>query len=281
MNGFLGSLLTMFYFTSYSPRYLKFSNSYFSRVFICKIVNYVSPCILFHRYILDVVIILERVTYFGRSGRIKTILNYKPSYLMIGLLIISFTIQLPILFQLQARNDVDFNNLMSNLKSYKSLEFCEKIEFFETLIGKIILLLIIVLRDIATLLIEMHFSYKSLKYYRLYLNKRSVIIARRMSKNSINTQNSSQNCFSMTIRKKDSNLTKMTLVLSLGSIICHSLSLVCTILLMINRHQTYVFFICLFIILLKNSLNIFFFYFFNKNFKKSLNKYIFNRGNSE
>jgi hypothetical protein len=238
------------------------------------------PCILFHRYLLDNVITLERLTYLGRFNKLKYVLNYKPHLLIIVLLILSFLISSPVFFHLEARNDIDFKNLLVNLNNYKSIEYCFRKEFFDSLIGKILLLFIFILRDVVTLLSEIYFSYKSLKFYQLFLHKKSMINLQKLSKNTVYTKKSNKNSIDNTKIIKHDNLTKMTFVLSFNSIICHSLSLICNFFLLFYKHQTSLFFTCVFVILMKNSSNIFFFYFFNKNFKRSIKNTFFNK-NSE
>ncbi len=267
----IGSIITTFYFSSFSPRYFDFSLSYTARIFRCKIVNYVSPSILFHRYILDVLINLERITYFKNSYRFKNIFRYNPILIMVLLLIIVFSINLPSFFQLRIRNDLEFDYRLYDYKTIKNFEYCDKEAFSKTLIGNIFLLILFLLRDLGTLIAEILASYKSFKLYQNYLQKKSLLLHRNTVFNIKTSNISAQTVENKSSKRMNCSLTKMTLLFSLASTICHVLSFICTLMLLFHRNEPYLLCAVVFIILFKNTSNIFFFYFFNKSFKKSIN----------
>ena len=95
-----------------------------------------------------------------------------------------------------------------------------------------------------------------------------------MESHSIQTINSSgsQNQIEMIkkIEKYNINLTKMTLIFSFVSTVCHTIVFASSSVLLFYKNQSYLLLGTVFIVLLKNSSNILLFYFFNKNFKKKL-----------
>lgn len=179
-------------------------------------------------------------------------------------MIICILINIPSYFQLRIRHDYEFDYNNYDYDSLQNFEYCDKESFSKSLIGKVLLFGVFILRDLVTLLIEILLAYKSLRSYKFYLNQRTVVL------NLHSTLSQNFNSTSYVERKnKNNNLTKMTLVLSLASIICHVFSFCLALTLLLYKNQAFLLFSCIFFILFKNSLNIFSFYFFNKNFKKS------------
>lgn len=261
----VGSIITTLYFCSFSPRYFEFSLSYMARIFRCKIINYVSPSIIFHRYILDILIIIERITYFNSSFKFKNIFRYNPIFIMNSSLIFIFAISLPTYFQFRIRNDSEFNlTLYENSDKLKNFEYCDKEKFSETLLAKALYLALFLFRDLFTLLAELIISYKSFQLYKAYLENKSNILRRNTAVlNSTDVSNRQNTTINI-------NLTKMTLIFSLVSTVCHTIVFASSSVLLFYRNQSYLLLGTVFIVLLKNSSNILLFYFFNKNFKKSI-----------
>ena len=275
LNGLIGSILTGLYIVSFTPRYFNLSTSYFARVLRCKIINYVSPSILFHRYILDIIIVLERLKYFDNSSIFKYIFKHDTKLVTFVLLVISFIVSLPTLFQLRIRNDYEFDYMKMDYNALKKFEYCDKEPFSETLLGKVLTLMTFLIRDFVTLIIEIFIAYRSLKLYKLFLKKKEAIIPNRRAVNMNSSELQRVNNEQKKSRLLNKNLTKMTLVLTFGSIVSHTIGFGFAFTFLLNRNLPFLFLACIFIILFKNSLNIFFFYFFNKNFKKTIHKIFF------
>ncbi len=278
----IGSILTGVYFISFTPRYFNLSTTYFVRVLRCKIINYVSPSIVFHRYILDIVIILERLTYFDKSSWFIYIFKYKSKSVTTFLLVISFIVCLPTLFQLRIREDYEFDyTRLDYNKTLMAFDYCGKEPFSETLLGKGLALLAFLLRDFATLLIEILFAFKSVKLYQVFLKKKEAILVTNKRAAQLKTTENGprKNSIILNETKKSSlfnkSLTRMTFVLTFGSIFSHSIGFGFAFTFLLNQNEPFLFLSCIFVILLKNSLNILFFYFFNKNFKKSIQRVFF------
>ncbi len=271
LNGLIGSALTALYFIAFTPRFFNLSTTYFSRVLRCKIINYVSPSIICHRYILDIIIISERLIYFDKSSLFRYIFKYDSKLVTSLLLTISFIVCLPTVFQLRIRNDYEFDFKQLDYNTLKEFEYCDKEPFSETLLGKGLTLMAFLFRDFFTLIIEILIAFRSLKLYHSFLEKKAAIIPNKrvVTKNSVAVNEERKS------RILNKNLTKMTLVMTCGSIFSHTIGFGFALTFLFNRNQPFLFLACIFVILLKNSLNIFFFYFFNKNFKKSIHRVFF------
>lgn len=266
----IGCFVTMMYFLT-TAHYFDFVNSFWVGVYSCKVSQYFITLYFFCN-ILDCMILFERLTSF--VDILKNYSKFNPYNLCLITFLICNFINIPYFFYFTIRSEQELNTARLNPNLNESFTYCAREEYFQSFYGQLILILVILFRDILTLIFELTSSILSIFLFRNFLLKRKKAI-----KNQINT---SQNQ-SVIIDSKESDsviktekfnikLTKMTIYLSICSTLLH-LSVAISYLIMIIiksnsniKTNSFVLF-CILVAYIKHISNFFFFFHFNKHFR--------------
>jgi len=198
------------------------------------------------------------------------------------LFIVCNIINLPIFFVVSPRKESDYDEILNDLDKLSTFTYCSREPFFFSQTGRLIIYFNVICRDGLTLFIEITLSVYSLILFRKYLNKQSNqinSISLTQLENNLNqvideNKNNKQLNSSRLINKMESfnrDLTKMTLCLSLCSIVSHFGTACCYILVSLDDKRnliitTLIFFTFL-LFNIKFFSNFYLFYYFNLNFK--------------
>ena len=174
-NNFLQNLIGMFCFITYSQRYFIYGDSYVSRIYRCKVTNYVLNTFYFFGNVLDVVIVIERLSKF--SPKQKGFEKFSSMKLSINLLILCLTINLPMAFVYYVKNDQEFYSYLHDFNTLLTFTYCGREPFFTTIAGKGLILLTVFLRDIITLIFEFVISLYAIIKFKNFINRRSKLIS--------------------------------------------------------------------------------------------------------
>jgi hypothetical protein len=267
LNSSLICLTFGFFFMSHSPRYFKDFTNYYVKFFVCRLFAYGTISLYFFNNVLDILIILDRISIF--KPKLNVFRLDKPYVLCSIAFVMCFLINLFYYFSIDiASNESYFES--------NSISYCEQNEFGKTRHGFILNLLLIVLRDIITLMLEIISSILVIHYYNKYKQMSIQILAR-----NINNQNQSidHNCVEVNIRKREKrhHLMIMTIILSIFSFVTHIVVAVVFVFLVFIIFENRMIFYSLvvfgsFAMLFKHFITIFIFYYFNANFKKEIRK---------
>ena len=145
----LGSLIVMLSFVAYAPRFFDFAMSPFARIMRCTVMSFVATTLYFFKNMLDVLLALERLSLFFL--RVKAFCaSCSPNTLAAAAFVLCTVINLPTYFLAQPKSDAAFFNITATTK----YNYCGQPAFFFTPSGRLLTLLIIVVRDFATTLME-------------------------------------------------------------------------------------------------------------------------------
>ncbi len=286
LNSSLICLSFGFMFSSHSPRYFSDFTDELAKIFKCRIFAYGMTSLYFFNNLLDILIILDRISIF--TTKLNRLGLIKPYILCLILLSLCSMTNLILYFSIKIAPDEIF--ISSNLSTY-----CEQTDFARSTLGFIINLIVIILRDILTLIVEIMCSLILIYCYKRYEKMSLNLIVTRLNQNlndinlsqiqrSINEKNIRKNLNDeRKIRKKEKGkqLLLMIIILSIFSFITHMISAFVFVFLVLiyfeNRliYYSIVAFGC-FSMVFKHSITIFVFYFFNINFKKKFIKIFFN-----
>lgn len=260
-NSSILCLIHVFTFLTFSPRYFQHSFWYFTKFYRCKVLAYFSICLCFFGNILDIVIAFDRLSSF-LSARINKLNSAKPLKECFLIFIVSLIINIPILFSLKIMgNDELFNP--------NAVHFCGQTDFAQSKTGMIVNMILIIFRDILTLIVETFLTCLSTYCYKKYPFSSPSIKYYIITTKSLS--------FHLKENKKPRirrRLLLMSIYLSFLSILLHLI--ICAVLLMVSvfpRHmlRTAIYILGLIIlILIKNSFNVLIFFKFNIEFKKRL-----------
>jgi hypothetical protein len=165
LNSALICLICGFTFVAYSPRYFSYFNNYYAIFYRCRIFNFVASSLYFYGNILDILVALERLSIF-----IPPLKAYSRAFS-------SLKIMIPIVI---ACFVININNYLSNyvltqpefdqeaVTNSSSFTYCGKNEYFYSQTRKIIAVLLVIIRDILTIIIETVLSILCIYYYRNY-----------------------------------------------------------------------------------------------------------------
>ena len=286
LNSSIICLICGFMFISYSPRYFKHFADYFAGFYRCRVFIYGVMSLYFFGNCMDILICLDRLSIFVNSiKKLKTFIKWYNLFLFF--FIICLLINGPILFSFDIMNKNEFYN--SNETSY-----CLANSFLKTKSGFAINMVIIIIRDILTLICEIIASLFTLKYFKSYSSNKISVLHNLPAhdsslsdgiehnnkidhKNEVVNVNNNRNSLNSKSIQKGKNIMKMTVILSLTSIISHSIvAIVFVLFVNIVKNNTILVFsmICLgsFSLCLKHFLNIFIFYSFNFKFQDKFKK---------
>ena len=268
LSSFFASFILTFYFIT-APRYFDFVNSYWIGVFCCKIAQYVLTLYFFNN-ILDIFILFERCTHF--VDRLKPYSRFNPYVVCLITFIVCNVINFPYMFAFSAQQEDVLNEAMVDPDLPQNFTYCKR--EFTTSYGRIILMAVAFLRDFVTLFLELAASIISIVLFRRFLFKRKLVIQNQNQAMIHNLNNQTENMPDALSRAEKFNLklTKMTVYLSICSIILHmtiALSYIAVVVISsdsgILSNSVTVF--CCMAIHIKYMSNFIFFFYFNQHFR--------------
>ena len=273
LAGVASCLILGLAFMTYSPRYFKDFIHPIVKFYRCHIITYVMICFFFYINLLDILISMDRMAIFtDKISFFRKICPYMSTFI---LLFACFIINLPLLFGFETSNDQVFF-------SSNAVNYCSMTEFGKSRLGIISNIIVILIRDVLTFILEIITSTFVLYFYRTYKN--NPILLNNIFVNDIQAVNDNMTprLHKMKSRinyrqQKYRKLLLMTFLLSIISILSHFLAAIVyvfTLKLIDEIIFLHFSFVCLgiFCFSLKNFLNIFIFYFFNSNFQEQFNK---------
>jgi hypothetical protein len=243
-----------------SPRY--FSPAQFTsnapRFYRCFVFNYAIPSLYFLANILDILMLLDRLTIF--FIRLKIIKKLWPYFTCIVLTFVCFLIDFPTLFSYSIAHFAEFDP--------RTFIFCNQTVFYKSRVGQALNLVSLSIRDLLTLLMEIFFSIMILYGYKKY--------------SSIQQVSSQSNQTHHHKVKRGKRLLLMTVLLLATSFVCHLLVTTTFVISIFFSEYRSIYFTVIFVaslfLSIKHSINFFIFVKFNTNFRErivSSLKYLF------
>ena len=220
INNIVMSLLITCTFFSFSPRHLPdyISFGYLAKVLRCKINPYVLNSLTYFTDLLDIIIVLDRISIFLK--KIKQVNSCYKSCL-IGFLIALF-ISLPSIFWYNTRTDQEFNNCSIQFECLKTFTYCSINEnMFNHYLGQILNFIVILIKDIITLIIEFSLSLILLIQFRKFLTKKARHLGVGIKLNNLNDKNILKKSTKRNNFLLDNRLSLITIYLSISSFILH------------------------------------------------------------
>jgi hypothetical protein len=265
----------IFNFVSRSPRYTNVVYTRLAGIYSCKILQLISSFYLFAN-ILDCLILFERLSNFVK--RFKKFSTYDTTCVSFLVYLICFFVSLPFMLTFSIKEEKEFYEAMNNYQIAIAFTYCRKETFFDSFIGEIILVLVILIRDILLLLFELFTSIISIFLLNRYLCKKKKVF---ISLKKIHLRNGFRNHTTdlhnifCKAEKFNSKLTRMTIYLAVCSLLLHLASLVTSITGYVNDNSIlshYFYFLSVFSYCIRFLTNFFFFYYFNSNFRNFFKK---------
>lgn len=192
-SGAFLSLVSSFIFCSRSRRFVEFNNSYLAMIYECFVYISIGNTLYFFTGVLDIAIILERLSSFNQKLKWFTTINPKKVYF--GILIFCLIINTPYFF---VYRPVELDIKLSSNFTYRLNAF-DATQFSRSQIGMIITYIEYLFRDILTLLIEITLNIISIIYLKSYMNRKAALTGKSKLKyvlksdESTNTNNLSEN----------------------------------------------------------------------------------------
>ena len=256
-----------FYFSTY--HFYELSISFASRLFKCYVVPDLVVLCLFYANVLDIFINIERALYFSnRHEKYKKISPYKISLL---LLIACILINLP--------SDLLFD-LVTDADIFKKMRLCVKSKLSETLTGKIIYFVSIIIQGPLVLILTIYTCIISAKSFKNHLKERIILL-----KFNTDIREKLKAEKQKKILRTEKKLIFMTLFLSLFSIAYHLIQISSqTIIYILNLDAitvSWCIFVFVLIASLKHCSNIFIYCYFSYKFRKSIKSIVYFRSCSK
>jgi hypothetical protein len=187
LNSALMCLIGAFTFVSSSPRYFPYFTNYYAMFYKCRIFNFVGASFYFFGNLLDILIALERLCIFlpffkAISWRFSSLKFICP------LLFFCFFVNLNSFFSIYVQTESEFiQEAQTNLNS---LSYCGYTEYAYSFPRKILVVIIVVVRDVLTIVLEIVLSFLAIYYCVNYsrrstsnnVNRSRVIIGKRLLK---------------------------------------------------------------------------------------------------
>lgn len=294
---FILCFILMFCVLFRTPRYFNLQQNYFASIYNCKVIVCVAITIFLFINILDSILLLERLSNFDFNSKLRRFFKFNPYKVCFLLYILSNLINISGFFVYEIKSNEDFESIQYDYEKLNTFVYCKRIPFFYTKTGKIIILITILIKHIFTLLIEMILSVCSIiKFKKYYKNTNSRLnrINNKMERNNLMIENNiainsskkshlimKSSKYSKSIQNSirilnkieiyNAGLTKMTIYLSIFSIINHIGLFFAYITIMIDEYNTklhrYSGLLIILFVILKYTSNFFLFYHFNKSFR--------------
>jgi hypothetical protein len=298
INSLVLSLMIFLFIFTHLPRHFQFSITYLARFYRCVIMINLANMLNFYESVLNILIMLERISSFVlKYKKYTNIPPYKTSLLcLIGCILVC----IPTYFLSKVQTQVDFIYHIEHFnESQIELKYCHKTEFSQSIYGKIIISMVIIIMNGLTVLVEIYLTTITLINFRKYLRKRSSLhsrnnksktllleIRRDEGENQITKKSSFKNIksegLSSILNKSSHNLIKMSLQFSFISSFANILVLFYNFIMLFNSENSlfyyYITFSACLATLIKLCLNFFFFYLYNSSFRKCFKEiFQFNR----
>ena len=278
----LGCFIAMFYLST-SAHYLKYRYSYFVSLYRCVISQYLTT-IIFYAHVLECIIMVERLSFFKQT--FKVFAKIDPYKLCLIAFIICNLINLPYMFYYTIRSEQEHIEAINDFNlTYKEFTYCRRNPTFQTSYGKTILIIIVIVRDILTLILEFAISFASIIYFKKYLNERRHLFCLNITNNSDSNHVSLRYIIDITeyslyrTENFSANLTKMTIYLSSCSAILHLSIAACYVIVVYIFNNSslisnYFSLGCVLVGYVKYISNFYFFYKFFRNYRQFLKNLI-------
>jgi hypothetical protein len=276
INSVLLSLMIFLFIFTHLPRHFQFSITYLARLYRCVIMINVANMLNFYESILNILIMLERISSFVL--KFKKYTNIPPYRTSLLCLIGCIFICIPTYFLSYVKTQDEFiHDIEHYNESRVELKFCHKTYFSQTVYGKFFITIVILIMNGLTVLVEIYLTSITLVNFKRYLRKRSCLYsgnnksrAQLLLGGQINNRN--QVRFSTILNKSSHNLTKMSVQFSVISSFSNIFILFYNFVMLFKNENCFYYYYATFgaclITLIKLCLNFFFFYFYNSNFRK-------------
>ena len=250
----------------YTPNILfELSISLVARIYSCDIVNWIFIFIFFYQNCLDILMNLERaLSYSNGFQKIKKIQPYLICFIV---LIICMIIHIP--SDLAATYTTDD-------ELYVKLNLCYPTSFAILPVTKMILIVSYIIEGPIVMILVIGSNILAYISYKSFMKRKQESI--NINRSALLTENEKRK--QVKTEKKNKNLLKMAIYLTIFSIISHLIQFGAQLIIFVFSSQIttilygWIRFAFLFIIIFKNLLTIFFYYFFNSNFKNILLSFI-------
>ena len=307
INSLIICVMGLFTFMPRTPRYFPdLSFSFIAKLYRCKIFSFFGYTFVLYGNLLNILIIIERMSIYTNNKILKVLSVCK---LCIFMLVLSAMINFPTYFSYNMKSEQEFNDAINDYEKAITFTYCEIPIFFRGIPGKILLGLIAFIRDFVSLILEIIIALISIYYFRKYqLNRRMTIFlndihvnsSANLTNNILNLENSENsnnrnssyattdreiipsNLFPVFNRKMEilnNNLTNMTFILSFFTILCNLMTffyvvLIITIVDHIGIYEYHIMLVNYFLLGIRHSSNFFFFYFYNVKFRFTCKKFL-------
>jgi len=255
-SSFIVSFSLIFFILLTPFTFYDLSISYISRVYMCKILNYISVFFFFYQNTLDIFISIERALSF--STGFKNLKKKSPYLICFIVFLMCGLVNLP--------NNLVYD-IVSNEDLYIKFKYCEISAFTQSSLGKILLIISFVVQGPIVLIGEITTNIISMVSFKSFMRRKAELNAQRLSVNESELERRKR----LKIEKMNRQLLFMTFYLGIFSALNHVVQFSSQFVLFIFNLSPSVgawfIFIFAFAVTLKNFSNIFFYYHFNKQFR--------------
>ena len=206
------SLVGTTMFITFSPRYMPFGLNFFARLWRCQVKTPILLLLHFYTYILDILIIIERLSQFSSESSRIFIRKYSPYKLSVIALIFCVIVNMPINFWYDIGSDEKF--FQEAREKPDKITYCSLAEFITSPIGSILSIIMLTISDILTLILEMILNIVLIFFYVKFLKKKSQVVSHQNG----TTTRTNHKLFS----SSEINLFLMIIFLSLISFTSHT-----------------------------------------------------------
>ena len=263
----LTCLLPAFLFLTRSPRYVQTFKSYYSGIYRCKIMPF-NLTTFFLINLLDCFILLERSSHF--KVYLKKIASINPYIIVVTFSCICITLDIPNFITHEQRFDKEFDDALNNYSQLVQFTYCKR---NKNILFTIFPIISIIIKDILLLIIEIFLATCSIILFKNYIKDIKFKKINMIESTHIRRNNSRNVDVIPAIEKLSGfniKLTKITIFLSISSILSHIGLLICYIVFFLNdnsilAHSSYMF--CLVFLYIKCFSTFLVFYHFNKSFR--------------
>ena len=262
----LSCIIEIFQFTAFSPRYFEFvALSTYSRIFRCQVFSYSQTTLLFIISILDIFILIERLSDFNKKLKVFIILSPLKNIAITIVFCSLFNAQ--ILIYEYPNPDETYYNEIGNISLNKTVHQCIQSDFFGSVYGIIMYIVIILVKDVFTLILEICGCILLFSYFRRFIRAHTSL-----SRNaSVQHTTTAERTNNMTQKRK---ITLMVITLSTISIITHSSMIIVFLVYLFKIASSSILVILILFLSLKPFSNFFIFGIFDNNFKATFGEII-------
>jgi hypothetical protein len=255
-----------------TPRYFNLTQNVWASVYNCKIISWLAVNIFFVINILDCVLLVERVSLLTkRFDKFARLDSFK---INICIFFGCNLLNLPGYFLYDVKSNEDFQKAAENIHDTINFKYYSTNPFFLSLSGRIIIIVLVFIKDILSLVVEILLSIVLIILFKNYLTNKKTLIT--SSKNKFSNQDQDQqeqqsdslmvqlnNKLPNKLDKLNLKLIKMTIFISICSIMSHLVLVLCYVIYLIDDTSflaRYASFTGILFVLFKYISNFFFFY---------------------